>query len=364
MTYSVFGKETNNYDNNELFLSKNGGVSVARFDNPSHPKLSQLTKNMREFFWQPEEVNITKDGNDFSKLTDHEKHIFTSNLKRQILLDSVQGRAPTIFLPHVCNPELENYIIKWAETETIHSESYSYIIRQVYNDPSIIFDQMTEIKEIVDCATSISEAYDKMYSDTIQYELGKISSYQMKESIWNAIMCANILEGVRFYVSFACSWAFTERQPASMEGNGKIIKLIARDENLHLAGTQYLIKSLPKTDKDFETIASKNKQFNENMFIEAVDQEKKWAEYLFQSGTMIGLNEEILSQYVEYIANKRMNNIGFVKPFDIKNNPLPWTQKYIGGADVQFAPQETEITSYTTAINNKSGMGSFDDFVL
>jgi ribonucleoside-diphosphate reductase beta chain len=322
-----------------------------------YKQFDQLTDKQLGFFWRPEEVDIYQDAKDFKALTEHEQHIFTSNLKRQILLDSVQGRAPAeSFGSIVSLPELENWIITWTFSETIHSRSYTHIIRNIYSNPSKIFDEMMDIEEIVNCADAISGYYDKLIEMAGYYNLlgeGRhavngdivvVDKYEMKKQLYLALMSVNILEGVRFYVSFACSWAFAELK--KMEGNAKIIKLIARDENLHLASTQMMLKLLRKEDPDFEQIAKETEEECIQMFVDAVNQEKEWAEYLFKDGSMIGLNTELLSQYIEFICTRRMTNVKLKSPYNIKNNPLPWTQKWISGADVQVAPQETEITSY------------------
>lgn len=321
-------------------------VNIARYDKQRYPTFEKLTEKQLGFFWRPEEVDLSRDGKDFKGLTDNEKHIFTSNLKRQILLDSVQGRAPSVaFIPIVSLPELETWIQTWAFSETIHSRSYTHIIRNVYADPSTVFDSMLDIKEIVDCAGDISKYYDDLITANNQYGLFKHDKkhlYQHKRALWMCLNAVNALEGVRFYVSFACSWAFAEVK--KMEGNAKIIKLIARDENVHLASTQQLLKILPKEDEDFARIQEETRDECIEMFYNVVAQEKAWAHYLFQNGSMIGLNEQLLCDYVDHIAAKRMGNIGLNgKP---GANPLPWTQKWISGAEVQVAPQETEITSY------------------
>ena len=325
-------------------------VNIARYDKQRYPIFEKLTEKHLGFYWRPEEVDLSRDGKDFKSLTDNEKHIFTSNLKRQILLDSVQGRAPSMaFLPICSLPELETYIQTWTFFETIHSRSYTHIIRNVYSDPSKVFDEMLDIQEIVDCAGSISTYYDDLiqWNNSATYEQRKEidpngTLYQHKKALWLCLNAVNALEGVRFYVSFACSWAFAEVK--KMEGNAKIIKLIARDENVHLAGTQQLLKILPKEDADFERIQEETRETCIDMFYSVVEQEKQWARYLFKSGSMIGLNEELLCQYVDHIAAKRMGAIGLNGKPGV--NPLPWTQKWISGSEVQVAPQETEITSY------------------
>ena len=339
------------------FMDPSGGPTIQRYDTLKYKQFDQLTDKQLGFFWRPEEVDIYQDAKDFKSLTDHEKHIFTSNLKRQILLDSVQGRAPAeSFGSIVSLPELENWIITWTFSETIHSRSYTHIIRNIYSNPSKIFDEMMDVQEILDCADSISGYYDNLIEMAGYYNLlgegthtvnGKkvvVDRYEMKKLLFLTLMSVNILEGVRFYVSFACSWAFAELK--KMEGNAKIIKLIARDENLHLASTQMLIKLLKQEDPDFEKIAQETEEECVQMFVDAVDQEKAWAEYLFKDGSMIGLNTELLSQYIEFIATRRMTNVKLKSPYGKTSNPLPWTQKWISGAEVQVAPQETEITSY------------------
>lgn len=323
-------------------------VDLARYDKVKYPAFEKLTEKQMGFFWKPEEVDLSRDGKDFKGLTDHEKHIFTSNLKRQILLDSVQGRAPSLaFLPICSLPELETWIQTWAFFETIHSRSYTHIIRNVYTDPSRVFDEMLEIQEIADCANDISKYYDKLIHANNQNSLfkhDKKHQYDHKRDLWLCLNAVNALEGVRFYVSFACSWAFAEVK--KMEGNAKIIKLIARDENVHLASTQQLLKILPKEDPDFAKLAEETRQECIDMFQAVVLQEKAWAQYLFKDGSIIGLNEKILCEYVDHIAAKRMGAIGLNGKAG--PNPLAWTQKWIAGSDVQVAPQETEITSYIT----------------
>ena len=338
-TKSKYTSKTN------MFLSDDMGIQ--RFDVLKYRQFDKLTEKQLGFFWRPEEVDILKDAKDFKELTDFEQHIFTSNLKRQILLDSVQGRSPNIaFLPVVSLPELETWIETWAFSETIHSRSYTHIIRNVYPDPSKVFDEMMNIKEIIDCSDSITEYYNDLIDYNLLRDTGskKYDEYEHKKKIWMCLMSVNILEGVRFYVSFACSWAFAELK--KMEGNAKIIKLIARDENVHLASTQQMLKLLPREDKDFAKIKEETYDDCTQLFLDAVEQEKKWADYLFKDGSIIGLNADLLKQYVEFIAGKRMHAVRQEKIFNTGTNPLPWTQAWITGGEVQVAPQETEISSY------------------
>jgi len=349
---SVFESLASNDVNKTLFFDDE--VTIARYDRQKYPWLEKLVVQQTGFFWMPTEVDLTRDSKDFKNLTVHEQHIFTSNLKRQILLDSVQGRAPSLaFLPICSLPELENWIQVWSFNETIHSRSYTHIIRNIYPNPSVIFDEITSISEIVDCAKDISKYYDALVEqnnlchliESYNYSAMQYGGhYNHKKSLWLALMSVNVLEGIRFYVSFACSWAFAELK--KMEGNAKIIKLICRDENLHLAGTQQLLRALPGDDQDFAKIRDETKDDCIAMFLEAAEQEKRWAEYLFKDGSMIGLNKTLLCDYVEWITNRRLTALGLPLQFKSGSNPLPWTQQWISGGDVQVAPQEVELSSY------------------
>ena len=355
---SVLNTANRDHTTSLAFLDPAGGVGIQRYDTLKYRQFDKLTDKQLGFFWRPEEVDVLRDAKDFKELTANEKHIFTSNLKRQILLDSVQGRAPIeAFGPIVSLPELENWIITWTFSETIHSKSYTHIIRNVYENPSKVFDEMMDIQEIIDCGEDITAYYDDLVETCSYYNLLgegthtvngkkiKIDLYELKKKLWICLASVNILEGVRFYVSFACSWAFAELK--KMEGNAKIIKFIARDENVHLGSTQQLLKILPKDDPDFAKIAEETREECIQMFVDAVDQEKEWAEYLFADGSMIGLNKQLLDGYIEWIAHKRMLAVGLKSPYTVPQaNPLPWTAKWIAGGDVQVAPQETEISSY------------------
>lgn len=359
---SIFQKKKKSHLTSTMFFDE--GVDIARYDTLKYPQLDKLTDKQLGFFWRPEEIDVSKDKSDFAALTDFEKHIFTSNLKRQILLDSVQGRGPSeTLMPVASIPEIEPLVMTWTFMETIHSRSYTHIIRNVYANPSKIFDEMLDIKEIVDCAEDISKYYDDFITYSKYWELlgiGRfaiedkvtqerrfvnINEYELKKKLWMVLNSINVLEGVRFYVSFACSWAFAELK--KMEGNAKIIKFIARDENTHLAASQTILKLLPKDDPDFVKIKEECEKDVIDMFVKAVDQEKEWAHYLFKDGSMLGLNEKLLSDYIEWIGTKRMRTLGYQSPYQVAQaNPLPWTEKWIGGGNVQVAPQETEISSY------------------
>jgi ribonucleoside-diphosphate reductase beta chain len=367
---SVFKTNKVNHTEQPAFFGE--PVNIARYESVKYPQFEKLTEKQLSFFWRPEEIELGRDSKDFKSINSHEQHIFTSNLKRQILLDSVQGRAPSLaFLPICSLPELETWIQTWTFSETIHSRSYTHIIRNIYSDPSKVFDDMLDIQEIVDCASDISKYYDMLIDINYLSRITPIlrdaysgySEYEHKKALWLCLNAVNALEGVRFYVSFACSWAFAEVK--KMEGNAKIIKLIARDENVHLAATQQLLKILPQEDPDFVKIANDTREECFNMFKSVIDQEKAWAKYLFKDGSMIGLNEQLLCDYIDWIANKRMVSIGINKTIKTGANPLPWTQKWISGSEVQVAPQETEITSYLSGgINKDVNENTFSGFKL
>ena len=316
---------------------------------------------IRDSFWRPEEVSLQKDRGDYQTLRPEQKHIFTSNLKYQILLDSVQGRGPGMaFAPYCALPELEAAMNVWQFMEMIHSRSYTYIIKNVYPDPSEIFDTILDDQKIIARAQSVTRAYDEFIEAAQEWGNGTMWSSDMKGSttaewtekelkrkLYLAVANVNILEGIRFYVSFACSFAFGELKV--MEGSAKIISLIARDESQHLVLTQQIIKKWQDgDDEEMVRIAEEEKPNVLKMFKNAVDEEKAWASYLFKNGSMIGLNEKLLAQYVEFTANRRMKAIGLDPIYDIspRNNPLPWTQYWLNSKGQQNAPQETEIESY------------------
>ncbi len=364
MTYSIFNQKISDTLTQPMFFGDT--VNIARFDKQKFEMFEKLTEKQLSFFWRPEEIDVSKDKIDFSKLLPNERHIFISNLQYQILLDSVQGRSPTIaFLPIVSLPEVENWIETWAFSETIHSRSYTHIIRAIVNEPGVVFDDIMKTDEIIQRATSVSKNYDELIKYTQAYCLygeGKhkikdeeleVNLYDIKRMLYLTIMSVNILEAIRFYVSFACSFAFAERKV--MEGNAKIIKLIARDEALHLTSTQHMINLMKsgKDDPDLEKIAKECEPEVIQMFKDATQQEKDWADYLFRDGSMIGLNAEILKHYLEYITNVRMSSLDLEPIFEHRSNPLPWMNHWLDNDNVQVAPQETEITSYlVSAIDN------------
>ena len=359
-----------------MFLGQS--VNVARYDQQKFEIFEKLIEKQLSFFWRPEEVDVSSDRIDYNKLPDHEKHIFISNLKYQTLLDSIQGRSPNVaLLPLVSLPELETWIETWSFSETIHSRSYTHIIRNIVNDPSVVFDDIVENEHILKRAKDIAHYYDDLIQATNDYhrygegehvlngETVKVSLYDLKKKLYVCLMSVNALEAIRFYVSFACSFAFAERE--LMEGNAKIIKLIARDEALHLNGTQHMMNLMMsgRDDPEMAVIAQECQQDVINIFVEAAQQERDWAQYLFKDGSMIGLNAQILGQYVEYITNVRMQAIGLEPQFPTKNNPIPWINAWLVSDNVQVAPQEAEISSYLVGqIDNDLDGADFDDFDL
>ena len=333
-------------------------LGVQQYTTFKYPVFDKLTQTQLSFFWRPDEVSLQKDRSDYQSLRPEQRHIFTSNLKYQVMLDSVQGRGPGMaFLPYCSLPELESAMEAWSFMEMIHSRSYTHIIKNLYSQPEEVFGTILTDDKILSRATSVTESYDDFIRDAAQYGQGdwqhvlngtlSESRYEVKRKLFRAMMNVNILEGIRFYVSFACSFAFGELKV--MEGSAKIISLIARDENQHLVLTQNVInKWRDGDDPEMQTIYHEEKQRSRAMFERAVNEEKAWAQYLFKDGSMIGLSEKLLSNYVEWIANRRMKAVGLEPLFNIpaSNNPLPWTNHWLQSKSVQVAPQETEVESY------------------
>ncbi|ORT49658.1 ribonucleotide-diphosphate reductase subunit beta [Vibrio sp. qd031] len=377
MAYSTFTQKKNDQLKEPMFFGQS--VNVARYDQQKFEIFEKLIEKQLSFFWRPEEVDVSSDRIDYNNLPEHEKHIFISNLKYQTLLDSIQGRSPNVaLLPLVSLPELETWIETWSFSETIHSRSYTHIIRNIVKDPAVVFDDIVENEHIVKRAKDISHYYDDLIAMTGDYhrlgegthqingETVNVSLYELKKQLYKCLMSVNALEAIRFYVSFACSFAFAERE--LMEGNAKIIKLIARDEALHLNGTQHMVNLLRNGQDDFTfmQIAEECKQDCFDLFKEAAEQEKEWAEYLFKDGSMIGLNKDILCQYVEYITNVRMQAVGLDAAYpDATSNPIPWINAWLSSDNVQVAPQEAEISSYLVGqIDNEVSATDFEDFEL
>jgi ribonucleoside-diphosphate reductase beta chain len=336
-------------------------LGVQRYDGAKYPVFEELTNRQLGYFWRPEEVSLQKDRGDYHTLRPEQKHIYTSNLKYQIMLDSVQGRGPGMaFIPYCSLPELESAMSVWEFMEGIHSRSYTHIIKNIYPNPSEVFDTILDDEKILSRAETVTKSYNDFINQAQSYgssnmwehnlegvPLAQNELYELKTKLYRAVANVNILEGIRFYVSFACSFAFGELK--LMEGSAKIISLIARDENQHLVLTQNIMNKWKKgDDPDMEKISKEQEPWVYEMFDRAVNEEKTWAEYLFKDGSMIGLNDKLLQQYVEWIANRRMKALGMKPQYDIaaKNNPLPWTEHWISSKGLQVAPQETEVESY------------------
>ncbi|MFL2876618.1 MAG: class Ia ribonucleoside-diphosphate reductase subunit beta [Pontiellaceae bacterium] len=357
MNFSTFRQDATDTLTEPMFMGNS--VNVARYDQQRHPIFEHIIEKQLSFFWRPEEVDVSKDRADWQSLTDCEKHIFISNLKYQTLLDSVAARSVNVcLLPLVSLPELETWIETWAFAETIHSRSYTHIIRNLFANPAEVFDDIVLNENIIERAADISKYFDEIIMMShifniqgegtydIEGKQVEVNTRNIKRRLYMAICAINALEAIRFYVSFACSFAFAERE--LLEGNAKIIRLIARDEALHLTGTQHMLNLWAdgRDDPEMAEVAKEMHEEGRQLFMDVVEQEKAWADYLFKDGSMIGMNAAILKQYVEYIANQRLLAIGYDAPFEIKTNPLPWMNSYLVSDNVQVAPQEAEISSY------------------
>ena len=346
MSKTVFNRNEVDFTKQPMFFGED--QNTQRYDLFKYPEFDKLNQRMLGYFWRPEEISLQKDRADFQTFRPEQRHIFTANLKYQTLLDSVQGRGPCLsFLPYCSLPELEGCIITWDFMETIHSRSYTYIMKNVYADPSEVFDTILNDEEIVKRAISVTENYDR-FSEMAQnyFVKGEGSLDEVKKQLYLAMVNVNILEGLRFYVSFACTFAFGELK--LMEGSAKIISFIARDEATHLNLSTQIIKNWHNNDGEMKKIAESCKDDVINMYKLCVEEEKAWAKHLMKDGSIIGLNEKLLGDYVEFVANKRLKAIGFDPLFDrpANANPLPWTQHWLSSAGLQVAPQETEVESY------------------
>jgi len=368
MTNTVFNLNKVDLNEQPMFFGKK--ANIARYDQEKYPAFSKATKTMKSFFWNPEEINLQKDASDFKALSDHEKHIFTKNIAYQVLLDSVQERGPLYaFLPWCTLPELEASLIWWAAFEQIHSQSYQWILQNLFPDPATIFDTIMDDSNIMTRAGAIIKYYDDFVQYSEQYRvLGpgthrlitypegphapqtkedfELSEYELKRKLYLALVSVYALESIRFYVSFACSFAFG--QQGKMKGNADIIKLIAKDEAQHVGITVNILRNLMRKegDKDFVKIAKDEEETVYQIFDEVVSQEKEWAAYLFKDGSIVGLNETLLCQYLEYLANKRLRGLGLKSRYDANVNPFGWITTWLSSEDEQVAPQEKEVTSY------------------
>ena len=341
----LYNYEKIDFTEEPIFLGK--GKNVQRYENPKYKWFYDIGQRMDSLFWKPAEISLLKDKADYTELEDHEGHIFDSNLKRQTLLDSIQGRSiQQTFGRVLTNPEVEYAFERLQFQETNHSDTYSYILRNVYDNPADVLDDITINELITKHAHSINKHYEKLYNLISRNEvLGDVSDEEMKEAIYLALVSWNILEGIRFYVSFACTFAFAENK--KLEGNAKELTLIARDENQHLALTQKLINILRKEPLEgFQETIENTKEQVQGMFMDAIQDEIEWAEYLFKDGSILGLNVTILEKYMKFIANQRLRAIGLDKIYNEHQNPIPWIDSYLGNSKVEVLPQEVEISSY------------------
>lgn len=341
--------------NEPMFFGKDMGLQ--RYDVFAHPRIFTMYKNQIGFMWRPEEINLDgKERLSYESLSETERFVFTKNLFYQIILDSVQSRGIDLLLKHCSNLEVEAFAKWWGAFENLHSYSYTYIIKAVYPNPSIIFDDITNDLEVKERAISVT----KYYNDLID-EIPEDSLDDKKKKLYLALMSVNILEGIRFYVSFACSYAMAEN--SKMEGAASIISLINRDENLHLGFTQYILNQMRKDPKEgFQHIVEECEPIVIEMFKNAAEEEIRWAEYLFSKGSILGLNTEILSDYMKWLTNSRMNAIKLKPIFPKVDNPIPWILNWTESKGVQEAPQEIEKISYVVGNYKQDLDKGFDNF--
>jgi len=349
-------KKKTDYLNRQMFLDPQGPVTIQRFEEVKYNKAVKLEQTARGFFWVPEEVSLTKDSQDFKDASDAVRHIFTSNLLRQTALDSLQGRAPSqVFTPVVGLPELEALVYNWSFFETnIHSRSYSHIIRNIYNVPKDIFNTIHDTQEIIDMASDIGDYYDKLHVINCKKELGhKIDEQDHVKAIWLALNASYGLEAFRFMVSFATSLAMVENK--IFIGNGNIISLILQDELLHKEWTAWMINQVVKEDKRFAKVAKECEAEVQKMYEDVIAEEKKWADYLFKKGPVIGLNENILKDFVDYTAVSALKDIGikYWNPAP-KTTPIPWFNKHSDTSKKQTALQENESTNYVIGVMSET----------
>lgn len=401
--YAIYNPEKIEFMDEPLFFGT--GRNQQRYDKKRFPFYFERAQTMQSFFWKPKEISLIKDRADFKKLSEAQEFVFKSNISYQVLLDSVQGRTPAmLFLPFCTNPEFERCTIIWTDFEGIHSESYSHILQEIYADPSVIFDDIMKNEEIKKRAGSVVKYLEDAYTKGIMYQFQQlfnieteqdfepftiafqlfidaknkklkeenenavelniephfVSLHELKKALYLSIVAINVLEGLRFYVSFACSFAFAEI--GLLLGNANILKLIARDEITHLSLTQKAINTFrKKANEGFMDVAAECEAESLKIYEEAIMEEKEWASYLFSKGSILGLNEQILHLYIDHLAHERMKAIG-LKPFTkAVANPITWIDKWFHTENVQDAPQETEITDYlVSAITMDVG----EEFVL
>jgi len=345
-------KQKTDYLSRKMFLDPAGPVTIQRFEEVKYNKLADYEKTARGFFWVPEEISLTKDAQDFKDASDAVKHIFTSNLLRQTALDSLQGRGPSqIFTPVVSLPELEALVYNWTFFETnIHSRSYSHIIRNIYNVPKEVFNTIHDTQEIVDMASSVGKYYDRLHLINCRKEMGEqISEEEHIRAIWLALNASYALEAFRFMVSFATSLAMVENK--IFIGNGNIIALILQDELLHKGWTAWMINQVVKEDERFARIKEECINDVMSIYLDVIREEKEWADYLFKKGPVIGLNANILRDFVDYTAATALKDIGLKYSYAApRTSPIPWFNKHSDTSKKQTALQENESTNYVIGV--------------
>lgn len=357
MAKSIINKKQTDYRQQPMFFGE--PLSIQRYDQPKYEKLFNMFKQHMSYFWRPEEINLSRDKADFESLTEHERFIFTTNLSYQILLDSVQSRGISYLLEDCSNPEIEAFAKTWEFFETLHSYSYTYIIKQIYTDPTSIFDAIMDNPEVLKRTTSVTKYYDDLIN-----AIPDDTKRNRKKKLYLTLVSINILEGIRFYVSFACSYCFAQNK--KMEGNAKIISLINRDENIHMGFTAMMLRYMAEDESEgFQKIVKECEPIVIKMYKDAAEEEMEWAKYLFKDGAMIGLNADILIQYMKWLTNTRMKTIKLESIFDKIQNPISWITNWTESKSIQEAPQETEIISYTVgAFKQDVDSENFDDFKM
>ena len=361
---TVFNTVPNTKQNRFMFFGEK--PNLARYDELVHPIFDKLTAKQKSFFWQPEEIDLNKDIKDFKILSDAQKSIFINTISYQIVLDTIQARSPALALLPFCTlPELEACIEWWCAMEQMHNHAYSYTLRNLFPTPAVIFDGVVVNDKIKERAERTVKYYDEFINLGNRYRVDEksVDMTELKRALIMCVASINALEGLSFYASFACTFAFAEQ--GLMEGNAKEISLIARDEALHLAITQNILKkwSSGSDDPEMAKLYVECLPEIEQLYLNIVKQEKEWCEYLFKDGSMIGLNTKILSEYVEYTAGKRMKNLGIKTSFTTKN-PIPWVDKYLNSSDVQDAPQEVDLSSYIIGgVKNDLNDTDFSNFL-
>lgn len=349
----------------KIFLDESGTVDISRSDIVKYTIFEKQAQAMDEAKWERTEINLGRDKIDYyTELTEYDRFVFSENISRQQVLDTIQSTGLVeALLPLVSDPMVKRCINIINYFEEVHNMTYEHILQNVYNDPTELVDNIKRNELIVKCGNDISKYYDDVLNETAKYRLGLTTLHKLKRKLWLALQSINALEGIRFFVSFACSFSFG--QSGRMIGNSSLIKLIANDELMHVAFTTALLRTMPRDDEEFAVIRDELKEESIHIFMEVVKDEKNWAKHLFKNGSVIGLNEQMLSAEIDFTAAKRMRAIHMEYPdASPKTRPLPWLGKWLNEGEMQPAPQETEKTSYVKGVVNNLDSASFDDIEL